>query len=71
MNKQLNKNVNYNDLDLRSSQQLRENLMGSSNAKTDQLSYKNLNQIQLENIDKSLEDDTFVENRNMKLNSKT
>ena len=59
----MNNNENYNYSDLRSSEKLKENLMGSDDQYIQ-------NQILIENVDKSLEDDTFVENRNMKLNSK-
>ena len=61
----MNKNGNFSDKEFRSSQKLKEDLIGGNNFKANQL-----NRLQTENIDKSLEDDTFAENRNMKLNSK-
>jgi len=64
VHKQLGKNGNYSDKELQSSQKLKENLIGGRSIKTNMY-----NQIQLDIIDNSLEDDTFAENRNMKLNS--
>lgn len=64
MHEQLNKKGIYSDKDLKCSQKLKEDLIGGSSFKAIQT-----NQLPLDCIDKSLEDDTFAENRNMKLNS--